>query len=310
MQSSGVLRPHETSVGYSDSLVWGRSLTLSSLVAISESVAMRGPRRKAYYARPDNFTTSCSIPAAMGFRRMDPTYAKFTSILRIYASRFLDKSLLLQQQDRKQWQSFVSKVVRKAPFISDYEDYWPIEEYVRRWLYDTRRSGQKQGEKSPITHVRGDQDEESQTSGTSETGSRQIRSNRKPVGTYRSQSREILPSAPSSSSDSSTTHSRTTTAPTSLAGTVAAAPQNQASSFAGESPFEPCEEFVRDFLQALPPGMGNLVARFINAGLVNRSCFIALAGMPDWEKDKLLRDDMSLTAFQMRAVRVGLAGLN
>lgn len=67
---------------------------------------------------------------------------------------------------------------------------------------------------------------------------------------------------------------------------------------------------MRTFLQSLQPSSEVLLPRFLEAGIVNGDSIIALAGMPDWEKDKLLRDDMRLTAFQGRVVRVGLAKMN
>ena len=77
----------------------------------------------------------------------------------------------------------------------------------------------------------------------------------------------------------------------------------------GPAAFEPREQFIRGFLRGIQPGMEDLTQNFMSAGVVNKMCLVSLAGMPNWEKDKLLRDDMSLTPFQVRAVRVGLAGL-
>lgn len=73
--------------------------------------------------------------------------------------------------------------------------------------------------------------------------------------------------------------------------------------------FEPSVRFIRDFLQGLQPRMDDLTQKFMSAGVVDKTCLVALAGMPDWEKDQLLREDMSLKPFQMRVVRVGLAKL-
>lgn len=72
---------------------------------------------------------------------------------------------------------------------------------------------------------------------------------------------------------------------------------------------EPGVRFIRDFLQGLQPRMDNLTQKFMSAGVVDKTCLVALAGMPDWEKDQLLREDMSLKPFRMRVVRVGLAKL-
>lgn len=70
-----------------------------------------------------------------------------------------------------------------------------------------------------------------------------------------------------------------------------------------------CAEAVRTFLQSLQPSSEVLLPKFLAAGVDNGDCILALSGMPDREKDKLLRDDMCLNAFQTRVVRVGLAKL-
>ena len=85
--------------------------------------------------------------------------------------------------------------------------------------------------------------------------------------------------------------------------------RHQTTASAGTAPSKPHDGVIRAFLQSLNPDLEDLTHKFIGAGIVNKTCLIALAGMPDWEKDKLLRDDMSLTAFQSRVVRVGLADL-
>ena len=72
---------------------------------------------------------------------------------------------------------------------------------------------------------------------------------------------------------------------------------------------EPSVAFISDFLRGLQPSMEGLTPIFMSAGLVNETCLVALAKMPEWEKDKMLRDDMALNPFQMRVVRVGLAEL-
>ncbi|KAH9839962.1 uncharacterized protein C8Q71DRAFT_855264 [Rhodofomes roseus] len=75
------------------------------------------------------------------------------------------------------------------------------------------------------------------------------------------------------------------------------------------SKFKLREGTIRLFLQSLSPSLEDLTQSFIDRGLVNKKCLLALAEMPDLEKDRFLRDDVLLTAFQSRVVRVGLANL-
>lgn len=75
------------------------------------------------------------------------------------------------------------------------------------------------------------------------------------------------------------------------------------------SSFQVCEDEVAAFLHELDPDMQELTPRFIEGGLVNLRCLIALARMLPVDRQQLLRDDMELTAFQARVICIGLAQL-
>ena len=100
----------------------------------------------------------------------------------------------------------------------------------------------------------------------------------------------------------------------SQSGTSPAAPRAEAplatSTKSGTSASAVCEEAVRTFLQSLQPNLEVLLPKFLKAGIINGDCLVALAGFPNVEQDKLLRDDLCLTAFQVRVVCVGLANLS
>jgi len=285
---------------------------------------MHGPQRKTW-PRPKNITDLSSVSRAMGLSRTDPMFTRFTSGLRLLAPDHLDVTIRFRDQDPERWTAFSNEVVSRFPFIkTEYEDAWPIEGYMRGWL-ERMRWQQNQVKKYANQDRQGEPDEARSSSiGKSERPRRSLR-NAAVRSPYHYQARRVLSPAESSgsstASDSESTCRETPsvgpsvsvrtvhTTQTARSGKAPATTRHQATISAGTAPCKPHEGVIRAFLQSLNPDLEDLTHKFIGAGLVNKACLVALAGMPDWEKDKLLRDDLALTAFQSRVVRVGLAGL-
>ncbi|KAH9839960.1 uncharacterized protein C8Q71DRAFT_745054 [Rhodofomes roseus] len=287
---------------------------------------MEGPRGKTW-PRPPSLCGISSLSQAMGLSRTDPTFNNFTSGMRSLSSRFLDQTVSIRDQDRGQWTKFSNAALDMFPYLGvEFQDAWPMEAYIRKWL-DRMRWEHNQKKKN---HAAKDQ----QTEGRPDEGGHSVdrlelpRKSSRIAGVrcpYNSQSRKVLPASQASSSSSSSESTRRSSTPVDLSAPVVQEPQSTAQGASsartptstderavtstGTAPLKLHEQVVRTFLQSLSPNLEDLTPRFLSAGLVNRTCLLALAGMPDWEKDKLLRDDMSLTAFQSRVVRVGLAGL-
>ncbi|EPT03054.1 hypothetical protein FOMPIDRAFT_1117173, partial [Fomitopsis schrenkii] len=212
-------------------------------------------------------------------------------IMRELAPLYVDVRHKYTEQDPKQIKKYMDMVVEKVPWITRYEDCWPVKVYTRKWLDKTRWDNKHQ---RPFKDFA-----EQKANGTAKSELQVSRASRgrprsQPQAGDRHRHSQEVPCAPSTSS------------PRSASSTIV----NEYSAPAGKvAVFEPHMGFVRDFLRGLRPSMEDLTPEFVSAGLVNEMCLVALAEMPDWEKDKLLRDDMSLKPFQMRVVRVGLAEL-
>ncbi|KAH9926872.1 uncharacterized protein B0H18DRAFT_1004291 [Fomitopsis serialis] len=291
----------------------------------SETIsATHGPRRK-FWPRPQNIMKLGSFSQAMGLGRTDPKFTRFTSGVRTLVSEHLDVLQLFQDQDPERWTAFSNEVVSQFPFIkTEYEDAWPIDGYTRRWLKRMRWK-HKQAMKNANQDQQGGPNEDGDA-GTIRKSGRLRRSRGMPrFGPISLPIGKVLSPAESSSSstasDSESTYRDTPSVgpsvsvrtvhaiQTARSGKAPAMTRHQTTASAGTAPSKPHDGVIRAFLQSLNPDLEDLTHKFIGAGIVNKTCLIALAGMPDWEKDKLLRDDLSLTAFQSRVVRVGLADL-
>ncbi|KAH9933489.1 uncharacterized protein B0H18DRAFT_647088 [Fomitopsis serialis] len=266
---------------------------------------------RKYWAKPSSMPRS--ICPAMGISRRDPIYRKFSNSMRSLAEQFLDTSRNLDSQDPERWQKFFRKVVQSHPFVTKFQDSWPVEAYVRRhlsrtkWLH-TRKATSTNSVRSnrAVAGVGGD--------GNANDAPRRLRDTSTQSQVTISSSASATSTAPSASIALSQSRPRARVGPAPSASPAAVpAPSgvqvNAPPPPPKTSPFKLREETVRQFLRSLNPTLEDLTQRFISAGLVNKKCLVALAGMPDWEKDKLLRDDMCLTPFQSRVVRVGLGEL-
>ncbi|KZT64487.1 hypothetical protein DAEQUDRAFT_814944 [Daedalea quercina L-15889] len=268
--------------------------------------------RRRLYPKPTNFGRCCFVSHDMGLDRHDRDFLEFTRIMRTLASRFLDVTRRLEEQDPEKWSAFYEEAVRQAPLVTQYEDCWPIEGYIQRYLQRRQwyHIKTREIEKESTTTSRREESEDDGGHSQSEGRGRRVR---KQTASYPHLSRAGLSPALSQTSSSirSESSARGTRQSTpavrvSLEPEGTPAPSNSPTDIS----FEPCEDAVRAFLQGLQPSMEALMPKFIGVGVVNKQCLVALTDMPDWEKDKLLRDDLSLTMFQMRVVRVGLAKLH
>ncbi|EPS99715.1 hypothetical protein FOMPIDRAFT_115119 [Fomitopsis schrenkii] len=258
----------------------------------------------------------CSVAKAMGFKsRADPGFTSFTGctatwkrILRELAPLYFDVGRYYHEQDPELMKEYMDTVVEKVPWITKYEDCWPIRAYTMKWLDSARwEYNHRRSSKGPTVLA------EQNATGTAMLGGVQganfnqgIVTTRKRYHAIQHARDSVLP----------TMSLRRSGAPSSKCAPPASSPRSASSTTVDESDapvdkavFEPRTGFVRDFLHGLRPSMEDLTPKFVGAGIVNETCLGALAEMPDWEKDKLLRDDMSLKPFQLRVVRVGLAEL-
>ncbi|EPS99714.1 hypothetical protein FOMPIDRAFT_129119 [Fomitopsis schrenkii] len=240
----------------------------------------------------------------MGLHQTHPAFVQFTSTLRTLAPNYFKMGHSFREQDPQQWKMFLEDVSEAVPLAAEYENQWPMEAYMRRWLATTS-SRSRRGIYTPgiLNRVRGCQPGREKTTACgasdkchpSDSG-----------GAHEPRRFGTVSASPSAYPTLVGPRRSNATPGASSDEAVFAA----SATLAGPSAPEQCEEAVRTFLQSLQPSSEVLLLRFLKAGIVNGDCIVALAGMPDREKDKLLRDDLCLTAFQSRVVRVGLAKLS
>ncbi|EPT03055.1 hypothetical protein FOMPIDRAFT_1022639 [Fomitopsis schrenkii] len=236
----------------------------------------------------------------MGLHRTHPTFVQFTSTLRSLAPNYFDLRRSFTKQDPRQWKRFFQDALEAAPLAAEYENQWPIEAYTRKWLGSTS-SRSRLGNYNP-GRVIGCQPTSKIAADCASDG----RPSSDDGGAHEPRRLGAVTASPSRSPTSvRPRQSSATPGASSDEGDVEAS-----GTLVGPSESEKCEGAVRTFLRSLQPSSEALLPRFLRAGIVNGDCIVALAGMPDREKDKLLRDDLCLTAFQSRTVRVGLAKLS
>lgn len=198
--------------------------------------------------------------------------------------------------------------MRQLPFLVDYDEFWPVEIYVRKRLARTRYTQKRRIQRiarplrpARVTKPQGSHQSTS-TSGDFETDTG-ADSDAYSDGNAHSNSDADADLDVDSDTDLDADPDADYEAPSS--------PEVPLASLYHEQPivssFEVHKEEVDTFLHGLQPDMRELSLRFIEAGLVNLRCLIALANMPTVEMQQLLRDDMKLTAFQTRIICIGLA---
>lgn len=64
---------------------------------------------------------------------------------------------------------------------------------------------------------------------------------------------------------------------------------------------------VRKFLATVTPSLEGFTLAFIEAGIVDDECILALAAMPDREKNTFIRETLRLNPFHMHTLRVALS---
>ncbi|KZT64486.1 hypothetical protein DAEQUDRAFT_732558 [Daedalea quercina L-15889] len=265
-----------------------------------------------YYSRPRNLTQISSLSETMGLHKSDPEFAEFTDALRCLARDVLDTNRSLTEQDPGEWEKFYEEALELVPqYIRKYEDCWPIEAYMRQYLsrgkYNNNGSLKKGSAGARAVSIRGGRPNQEREPEVERPHSRPGMRSRK--GPDQRKSEVFSPACAASGTISGNTSRSCRQVSPPCMTAIPPATTTASKALPGTSPFKVCEETVRAFLRALEPSMEELTTQFIEAGLVNGQCLVAFAGMPRWEKEKFLRDDLALKSFQERVISLGLAEL-
>ncbi|KAH9951183.1 hypothetical protein B0H21DRAFT_719964 [Amylocystis lapponica] len=231
-----------------------------------------------------------SLSREMGLSRSSETFTTFTKGLRELTPKYLDTCKNFQEQGKERWLRFFHEARQKFTFVNQYDGAWPIEFYLRMHLERTKYSHG--------LHARKGQASPSLSRSISDRPRRHCY-----VGDYSKLQKNPNPLAPrrSQASAEETHHRVEQSTPRTPRGSEAATVTRATPS---QSPSGTSE--VEEFLRSLRPSIEGLAQGFAAAGVVDAECLFALAAMPEAERYMLLKEDMCLSSFQVRIVRVAL----
>ncbi|PCH36269.1 hypothetical protein WOLCODRAFT_166799 [Wolfiporia cocos MD-104 SS10] len=256
----------------------------------------------------------------MGFEdRSVPEFKIFTAGLRLFSAKILDETVGLDEQSPTRWGQFFQRVCDEFPFVKQYEDAWPVEVYMYKWLGGTswqykkrkREEGREANRESRRRRLDSTTESAANVEDTDQPApptmshlSQSVRTAREPLLPL--PRHKPAPVSPSSTDGSQKGGIHCPESTATLSVTRPVVPNEEPVTLkSGPEPRTYSE--VECFLRSLEPRLEGLVPNLVNAGIVDDACITTLARLPDVEKDLLLKNDVRLNALQLRIVRVALA---